>query len=86
MIRILGAILLVTVASPASGQYPGGWGYPQYPAPAVHHRRAHVVEHRRTHVIKKTEHRSAASWKQSIIAQGKEYCRAHPSDSICPRH
>jgi hypothetical protein len=88
-------VVAVALVAPAFGQYyywsnppqrqysvvTPGWQHPV----TVHRQR----QHRSHHTTTTTTHpatRSAEVWKQRIIAQGKQFCRAHPSDSICPHH
>jgi hypothetical protein len=67
--------IVLLIAAPARSQY---WSYPPgYYYPPL-----------RQHTAPRPRHgprtRSAEQWKESIKAQGRAYCRAHPSDSICP--
>jgi hypothetical protein len=67
------AALAMLLSAPASAQY---WSYPPgYYYPQGHVRPAPRPRHHQ---------RSAAEWRESIKAQGRAFCRAHPRDPICP--
>lgn len=73
------SLMTPSSAAAQSWSYPPGFTYqPQYFAGPRD--RVHVRAHFRSR-----PHRSAESWKQSILSQGRAYCRAHPTDKICPR-